>query len=320
MVTTTNQLVDIPNELGFVCGVAPAIQKVNALVGEIARTSIPVLILGESGTGKEVYGRLVHRLSKSGGEPLRKFNCRALEATELLGQLRNDTSGRDSGFEHKLRTMFLDDIDELDLACQNVLLASLPDGDVAESGQTGIRLIASAAKNLDREIEAGRFRRELYFRINGACLRLPPLRDRKEDVGGFMEHFLAKHSHAEGRPVPKVGTEEALALESYDWPGNIRELENLAKSAVALASVAAALETLRASHSVDGESDRQSPWSLKSVARAASREAERKLILTALERTRWNRKRAARELQISYKSLLYKIKQTGIDGAKPQGQ
>lgn len=320
MATTTSQLIDAPAEMSFVCGGAPAIQKVNALVGEIARTSIPVLVVGESGTGKEVYGRLIHRLSKGGGRPLRKFNCRALEPGELLAQLKADTHSNTAGFEHELQTLFLDDVDELDLGCQNVLLASLPDGDVGEEGQTGARLIASAAKNLDREIEAGRFRRELYFRINGACLRLPPLRERKEDVGAFMEHFLKKHSHIQSRQAPLLTTEEALALESYDWPGNIREVENLAKSAVALGCISAAMETLRSNRLADQRGNGGASWSLKAVARAASREAERKLILTALERTRWNRKRAARELQISYKSLLYKIKQTGIDEAKPGGQ
>jgi two-component system response regulator AtoC len=166
---------------------------------------------------------------------------------------------------------------------------------------------------LEKEVEAGRFRPELYFRINGVILRLPPLRERKEDIHVLLEYFLAKHSNEFKKNTPELSSEVRELLLSYDWPGNIRELENAAKKILAIGDPTLALGDLRASRSVvplTCENARAS--SLKAAARAASRRAERELILRALEQTHWNRKRAARELQISYKSLLYKIKQIGV--------
>lgn len=179
-------------------------------------------------------------------------------------------------------------------------------------GKKVSRFISSTSRNLEKEVEAGRFRRELYFRINGVILRLPPLRERKEDIPVLLEYFLAKHSNELKKNTPELSSEARELLVSYDWPGNIRELENVAKKIIAVGDPTRALGDLRAARvalPVNGESEAVS--SLKVAARAASRRAERELILKALEQTHWNRKRAARELQISYKSLLYKIKQIG---------
>jgi len=307
--------VDSGANTAFVYGYSPAIQKLNAMVGEIARTNIPVLLMGESGTGKEVYGRLIHRLSPNCHLPLKKLSCRALEAGEFLARLRSDLKGNVEGPEDGLRTLFLDEIDELDLECQKVLLSLLPDGDSDENGNSRVRLIASTSRNLDKEIESGRFRRELYFRINGVCLRLPPLRERREDIPLLTEHFLAKHAAELGRTMPVMTDEELEFLGVQDWPGNIRELENLARKIALLGDNGRVIDELREMPKQEPAlpEDRRS-LSLKVAARAASRRAERDLISKALERTHWNRKRAAQELQISYKSLLYKIKQTGLEG------
>jgi two-component system, NtrC family, response regulator AtoC len=301
-----------PNSL-FVLGLSPAIQRLNSVVEDVARTSIPVLLVGESGTGKEVYGRAIHRLSKQGQWPLKKVNCRAVDQGELLALLKSDLRKSAESPEDGVQTLFLDGIDELDLGSQRALLSLLADGEIEENGSKGMRIIASTSRNLEKEIESGRFRRELYFRINGVCLRLPPLRDRKEDILVFMEHFLAKHASELGREVPVLSDQEMELLMTHDWPGNLREMENLARKIIVLGDTRRAIEELRAMPRLDPaltEEPRGS--SLKVAARAASRRTERDLIAKALERTHWNRKRAAHELQISYKSLLYKIKQTGL--------
>jgi two-component system response regulator AtoC len=213
--------------------------------------------------------------------------------------------------------LFLDGIDELDLACQKVLLSMLPDEETGKKRGACLRLISSASRNLEKEIEAGRFRRDLYFRISGVCLRLPPLRERKEDIPVLMEYFLTKHSSEVKRKAPMLGEEQVKLLTFHDWPGNIRELGNLAKKIVALGDADRAIGDLRAARLLTTRVEEGAQtFSLKVAARAASRQAERELILKALDRTHWNRKRAARELQISYKSLLYKIKQAGVEERK----
>jgi two-component system response regulator AtoC len=163
---------------------------------------------------------------------------------------------------------------------------------------------------LEKEIEAGRFRKELYFRISGVCLRLPPLRDRKEDIRVFMEHFLAKHSAELVREKVVLSDKEKEFFVTHEWPGNVRELGNLARRIVLLGDSWKAIEELGATPKQEaGRREEPQSSSLKAAARTASRRTERDLIAKALERTHWNRKRAAKELQISYKSLLYRIKQ-----------
>jgi two-component system response regulator AtoC len=195
----------------------------------------------------------------------------------------------------------------------------LQEREMSTGGAMGFRLISTATKNLDREIGLGRFRRELYFRVNGACVKLPALRHRKEDVTALMEYFLEKHAAEVGKRIPILGADEEELLRSHDWPGNIRELANLARKMVALGQSRAAITELQRPEPVrSNRADYPSgaSLSLKVVAKQASRLAERDLILRALERTHWNRKRAARELQVSYKALLYKIKQMDVDGAQ----
>jgi len=306
-----NQVLDLPATAGFVFGQGSAMQTLNTMVADIARTDIAVLLIGESGTGKEVYARLIHRLSGLNEAPLQKISCATLDPGHLLGQVRDCLRAVAEG--HSPGSLFLDGVEELDLACQRVLLSLLPDGEPnGKTGKMTARLISSTSRNLEKETEAVHFRRELYFRINGACLRLPPLRDRKEDIPALLEYFLARHAGELKKVPPVLNNEMMELLASYSWPGNIRELENVAKKIVAVGDTHLALDDLRAGRlelpPVDGGPQ---VTSLKLASRAASRRTERELILKALERTHWNRKRAAQELQISYKALLYKIKQNG---------
>jgi len=292
---------------GFVYGLGPTIRALNTVAQEIARTDIFVLILGESGAGKDAYARLIHRRSPYGTSQLHKIDCTALAPGDLLAHINE--AKRASNWESP-RNVYLDNIQELDLASQRVLLSQLPDAETDRKDEPRARFISSSTRDLNSEVASGRFRRELYFRLNGACLCLPPLRERVEDIGVLAEYFLNKHAAAMKKKAPLLNDKAVQALVAYHWPGNIRELENLVRKIVVLGDVQTALNELRSSSMVTNKPAMVAPGaSLKVAARAASKSAERELIMQALERTRWNRKQAARALQISYKSLLYKIKQ-----------
>jgi DNA-binding NtrC family response regulator len=301
---------------GFIYGIGSAMQTINDMAGEIARTDIPLLIVGESGTGKDVYAKLIHRLSLKAETRLQKINCASFQPTELFGQLRQ--SRRPQTLSDACGTFYLDNVQELDAASQRELLSHLPDGESSDpKEQPSFRFISSSAGSLESEVETGLFRRELYFRLNGVCLRLPPLRERKDDIPALLDYFVNKHSALLNKVAPAVTEKAFQNLSAYHWPGNIRELENLARKLVVFGDVQIALNDLQiaafGSYAPVGPAQ---GGSLKVAARAASKKAERELIMQALERTRWNRKRAARELQISYKSLLYKIKQIGVSTGK----
>ena len=293
---------------GFVYGLGPTICALNTVAEELARTDIFVLILGESGTGKDAYARLIHRLSPYGNSQLRKIDCTALAPSDLLAHINE--AKRAANLEAP-GNVYLDNIQELDLAGQSVLLSQLPDAEAADRKDEPIaRFISSSTRDLKSEVASGRFRRELYFRLNGACLCLPSLRERVEDIPLLVQYFLNKHATAMKKKAPLLNDKAVQALMAYQWPGNIRELENLVRKIVVLGDVQIALNELRNSSMGTNKPAMVAPGaSLKVAARAASKSAERELIMQALERTRWNRKQAARALQISYKSLLYKIKQ-----------
>jgi DNA-binding NtrC family response regulator len=268
-----------------------------------------------------MFARRIHQLSTNGDEPLVKIACAAMNPGNFVGELglnKSDVSAEEAKTLN--RTVFFDEISELDLSCQRSLLYALPDGEARpRRGSLGARVISTTNRNLDDEMRAGRFRSELYYRINGVCLRLPPLRDRKEDIPLLVESFLTKYAAEFGRPRPSLSPRALRMLLDYSWPGNIRELENAVKKIVALGAENLALPDLVAEPAeIRTEVNETRSYSLKAAARAASREAEREMILEALARTRWNRKRAAQELQISYKSLLYKLKQIGLPDSRTE--
>lgn len=314
----------------FVYGQGSDLQSVNVLAAEIAGTDIPVMLVGESGTGKDIYARLIHRLSGAPEGSFVRINCGALDPWEVLEDVRKTFQAEGESVENSAKTVFLDGVHELDAACQRVLLSLLSDGGGRQrTARKAPRIISATSSNFEKEIEAGRFRLELYFRLNGVILRLPPLRDRKEDIPDLLECFVIKHANDLGKSTPEINREARKLLFSYDWPGNIRELENVARKIVAVGDADLALADLRVQrmaviHADDGggaehlSTTAGSVSSLKVASRAASRRAEKDMILRALEQTHWNRKRAARNLQISYKSLLYKIKEIGAQGPVPE--
>ena len=301
-------------------------------IADIASTDIPVLLVGESGTGKEVAALEIHRLSRHSAKPFVKCGCTGLtgEALSMRLQRVEEASKSDEGASGSL---FLDGINHLDSAAQGRLLQLLPDDSAAPAhGCHYVRVISSTTKNLEDEMKSGRFREELYYRINGVQLRLPPLRDRKDDIPLLVEFFLKKYSSLFERPAPQISESTMNLLLRHNWPGNIRELENVTRKIVAMGDEHLAVHDLASRGDSKGPQEipvaaAENPdsqirtGSLKEAARAASRVAERAMILSQLERTRWNRKKAARELQISYQALLYKLKQLGLDTSDgPEGQ
>ena len=307
----------IQDDPSWIAGTSPAIQTLEGVIAEIAPTNIPVLLVGESGTGKEMFANRIHRLSQQSERPLTRISCASMTPAALSAELGLDLKDGSDGRRSGIGTVFFDEIGDLDAACQRNLLCALPDGDVrARRGLLMARVVSTTSRNLDEEMRAGRFRSELYYRMNGVCLRLPPLRDRQEDISLLAEFFLTKHAAEFGGPRPSLSPQTLQAFLDYSWPGNIRELENVVKKIMALGDEALAIAEL----SIPASQKKSMPPamsvqipSLKIAARAASRDAERELIIKALTRTRWNRKRAARELQISYKALLYKLKQIGFE-------
>jgi DNA-binding NtrC family response regulator len=294
-----------------IIGTSACMRAIMQEIAQAARSRSTILLRGESGTGKDAYARLIHRLSLKGELRLQKIDCATFDPTQLTTQMRQSPQGFLS--PEAYGTIYFDNVQELGIASQRALLSLLPDEQSSDRKEEKCcRVISSAPRSLESEVEEGRFRRELYFRLNGACLRLPPLRERAEDIPALTEHFLNKHAvHLKRKQLP-VGNKAMQDLVAYHWPGNIRELENLARKIVVFGNVQLVLNDLHGAWISDHTPiENGSQASLKAAARAASKRAERELIMQALERTHWNRKRAARELQISYKSLLYKIKQIG---------
>jgi two-component system response regulator AtoC len=308
----------------FVPGVSPLMRLLERSVADIAPTEIPVLFVGESGTGKEVAALEIHRLSRRWDEAFVKCGCAGLTPDSLAARLPCGDGGAGNRATSG-GSLFLDEISNLDLASQARLLDMLPDGTgVTPENYVSMRIISSTTRNLEEEMRSGRFREELYYRINGIQLRLPPLRQRKDDISGLLDFFLKKYASLFGRPEPQLSSATVDVLLRYSWPGNIRELENVARKIVALGNEQLAVGDLsigsapKAAESTPDSSSRNSLAlgpSLKQASREASRHAEREMILKQLERTHWNRKRTARDLQISYKALLYKLKQLGLDGS-----
>jgi two-component system, NtrC family, response regulator AtoC len=308
----------------FVNGVSPSMRALDRVVADIAPTDIPVLLIGESGTGKEAVALEIHRHSQRSSGPFVKWSCSTLAWGSPLMDLPWGGKGTGGKGAANVGTLFLDEISQLEPSNQSRILTLLPDGDRVPSGRyLGARIISATTRNLEEEMWGGRFQQELYYRINGVCLRLPSLRNRKEDIPVLLDFFLRKYASLFNRQAPRLGSMTMDLLLQHAWPGNVRELENAVRKIVALGDEQLALSDLTvgarvvmpepALPSATGSS-KSNGKSLKEAAREASRKAERELILKALDRTHWNRKRTARELQISYKALLYKLKQLNLDG------
>jgi two-component system, NtrC family, response regulator AtoC len=303
-----------PATLAFVEGVSASMRPVEVMIRELGQSEVPVLLLAEPGAGKHATAQRIHEMSRRSTEPFRWFQCPRLTPEDLDILPANGSTSLTGG------TFYLDELAELSGDCQagllEMMLESQGNGD---AGNARARLICGSARDLEFEVKRGRLREDLYYRISGVSLRLPPLRQRKEDIPFLMGYFLRKYARDFRRNVPNLSAETLRLFLDYSWPGNLRELEDAARVLVALGDERAALGGLRALLRKPDTASNGSGVSLKEAAKAASREAERELILSTLTRTRWNRRRAAEELQISYKALLYKLKQIGFDSTERSG-
>ncbi len=354
-------------------GSSARMAEVRDLIERVADTDATVLIRGESGTCKELVARAICATSLRRDKPFVKVNCAALPTELLESELFGFERGAFTGaVQHKPGkfefanhgTMFLDEIGEMNVALQAKLLQVLQDGEFSRLGgrhhvSVDVRLIAATNRHLEQAVADGLFREDLFFRLNVVAITMPPLRDRREDIPMLASHFLKKYSVQYNKPCADLSSDVTDLFSQHDWPGNIRELENLMKRAVALGADATirkelahamALSAHRAAQAAHGlarfadaapshspgdatpvatapPSTRPTPaelalaaadagnYSLKDVSREAARQAERELIAKMLQQTRWNRKATAEILGISYKALLYKIKENGLDRA-----
>jgi two-component system response regulator AtoC len=302
--SSENRRIAMAPEHEFVEAVSPSMRSLVSVMLEVAQSEVPVLLLAEKGAGKKATAQRIHALSRRAEQWFRLVSCGGVES----GKFEN-SSGQD-GLAGE-GTIFLEELSKLSPQSQVRLLQALTEKNTSNGGaRRPARLICGSSCDLEAEVKAGNLREDLYYRISGVCLRIPPLRQRREDIPILMEHFLRKFGREFQRPVPALSEETLRLFQEYSWPGNVRELENAAKAIVALGDETVAMGGLRAMlrRTDTGNGGRVS---LKQAARAASREMEKELILRALTRTRWNRRRAAQDLQISYKALLYKLKQMG---------
>ena len=310
-------------------GASPTVQEVMRQVRKVAPTKATVLITGESGTGKELVARAIHELSPRSAMPFVAVNCGAIPAelieSELFGHVRGaftDASRDKKGLaaEADGGTLFLDEIGELPLNLQVKLLRFLEDEQVRRVGDTrsekvDVRVVAATARDLVRATKEGLFREDLFYRLNVVNLRLPSLRERPEDVPALVEHFLSKHRRLRPEaPLRGVSPEALEVLLAHRWPGNVRELEHAIERAVVLADGPMIQETdlpddVRAGPGPAPVARTSADLSVKRAFRAL----EQQLIRDALDRTGGNRTRAAELLDLSYRALLYKIKEYGID-------
>lgn len=303
----------------FLASVSPVMKAMEQALYDIAGSHLPVLLIGEPGSGKDSVGRRIHELSARPAFTVLSCSTLTPEFARSNGYGGNGHSGNGSANRLPEGTILLDEVAELSAACQSHLLDLLPQeglGALAEA--RGWRFISATRRELEKEVRAGRFREDLSYRLSGLCLRLPPLRHRREDIPALAEFFLEKYALRLACPKPQLSAGGMRLLLEHAWPGNLRELEDAMKKIVALGAEETILADLRPGNGrarhANGNGGNEA-LSLKQAARAASRLAERELILKVLTRTQWNRKRAAQELQISYKALLYKLKQIRFDSA-----
>jgi two-component system response regulator AtoC len=310
--------------LSVIFGSSTAMAEVQEKLRRVAAANIPVLLHGENGTGKEIMARMVHISSPWSNGPFVKLSCPAIPATLLESELFGYEKGAFTGaygvkpgrVEQADRgTLFLDEIAELELGLQAKLLQLLQDGQFCRIGaqedrKVEVRIVCATNRDLREEVTHGTFREDLFYRINVVNIELPPLRERSQDIPQLAEFFIQAYAEKFSTRAAPLSSSMLSKLSQYSWPGNIRQLENLIKRYVILGSEQAILGELRANPDSVELSDQ--PFSLKTMTRNATRGLERTIILKTLEQHQWNRKSAARALDISYRALLYKLKEAGL--------
>ncbi len=324
---STASVQQLPPE-SVIFGQTPAMRDVRQKLERVAGANLSVLISGESGTGKDIIARLLHLYSPWGNGPFVKVNCPAIPGalleSELFGYERGAFTGafgtKPGRVEMAHRgTLFLDEIAELDSILQAKLLQLLQDGQFTRIGsqedkKVEVRVVCATNRELQEEIEQGKFRQDLFYRIATMTIHLPPLRERVVDLPLICEYLLECYNERFNGRAPMLRPALLGKMQRYSWPGNIRQLENLIKRYVVMGSEDVILSELLQpnEHDIMNGLTLEGPVSLKKLTRQTVRKVEARIILNALHANNWNRKKAARSLDISYRALLYKLKEVGI--------
>jgi two-component system response regulator AtoC len=311
-------------------GPSPMMQAVRQKVDRAAGLNVPILILGESGTGKEVLAHFIHSRSPWRDGPFVKVNCPAIPATliesELFGFEKGAFTGAHAAKPGRMElaqggTLFMDEIGEIDASLQAKLLQVLQDGHFTRIGdhdekRMDARVICATNRQLTREIESGAFRADLFYRINVITITLPSLRERREDVPYLAEYLRQMFNRRFQRDAAPLSPETLHMLEQRDWPGNVRELENCIARYVVFGSEenfdADRAEAKPTHHHVAYETTADGNIPLKRISQQLTRRMEHDVILKVLQANQWNRRKTAEILKISYRALLYKVRQAGL--------
>ena len=318
-------------EQGNILTSNPQMLRIIDISRHVAGTDVPVLILGESGVGKEVIASFIHEQSNRSDAAFVKVNCAALPhellESELFGYERGAFTGaiRDKigKFEQADKgTLLLDEIGEMSPHLQAKLLHVLQDGEFSRLGgkkpvKVNVRVIAATNKKLKEAVLKGEFRNDLYFRLNVIKLEVPPLRERREDIPLLCNYFLEKYRERYQSPVQQFPKDLMETFLRYDWPGNVRQLENIVKRYLILPDADVTGELRTASSEPVAQPVQTANVSLKEVAGHAAEVAEKEVVLRVLEETNWNRKESARRLKISYKALRNKLKKWQLVRERP---
>ncbi len=312
--------------LEVIFGKSPVMAAVREKLERVADRTIPILLQGESGTGKDIFAKLLHLSSSRAKGPWVKVSCpsipHALIESELFGYEKGAFTGAYTTKRGRvelahLGTLFLDEVGGLDLAIQAKLLQLLQDGSFSRVGaqdsrSVKTRIVCAANGNLRQQVEEGNFRLDFYFRINAVTIDLPPLRERSEDIPILTDYFLALHSKVFQIEPKPLSREMLRMMQRYSWPGNIRQLENLIRSYILIGDEETlAVDLVPAVPSrIIPEINLDNPISLKEITRTATRNLEREIILKVLRANGWSRRKTAKWLNISYRSLLYKLQDT----------
>jgi two-component system response regulator AtoC len=318
---------DVP-PVEAIFGTTPRMEAVREKLDRVAPTNIPVLLQGESGTGKEIFAKLLHARSDRCRSPWVKVACpsipNSLIESELFGYEKGAFTGAFASKRGRVEladsgSLFLDEVGSLDLSVQAKLLQVLQDGCFARVGghetrKIDARIISAANSDLKALTEKGSFRLDFFVRINAVTIELPPLRERIADLPALVDYFFDLYSR-QYRTNPKpLSRSVTRMMERFNWPGNIRQLENMIRSYILIGSEEALAEEFVANSVVDSspEIDLAHPISLKELTKAATRNLEQKVIMEVLQANGWSRQKTAKWLNISYRSLLYKLDGTQI--------
>lgn len=322
---------EIRKECSFACIISrnAAMQEIFGLVRKVSAYKTTVLITGESGTGKELVARALHFEGVRKGRPFVAVNCAAIPVNLLESELFGHVKGAftDAAFDKTGLfeqadggTLFLDEIGEMPISLQVKLLRVLQDGEIKRVGgstskKVDVRVVSATSRDLEGDVAVGRFREDLFFRLNVFAISLPPLRERLDDLPLLLEHFLAKFSAKFGKQVASAGPDVLRVLNSYSWPGNVRELENVLERGVILCegdTLTVGVLPAKLSGSALNDPPVHLSGETMSIKQAAET-MERELIRRALESTGGNRTHAAKILEISLRSLIYKLKEYGLE-------